>query len=328
MQLIAGDEFAALMAALALPEPPRRLAVAVSGGADSMALALLAKDWATAHGTELTALTVNHGLRPEAAAEVEQVRSWLEAKGIPCVILAPTIPITGSNIQEKARKLRYGLMAEWCSQYDCPYLLVAHHADDQLETVLLRLIRAGGVEGLAGMRPVREYQGITLLRPLLPVPKARLIATLQARGQAWLEDPSNQSPAYTRNRLRPVAKMLAGEGLTPERVTLLTRQLAATADYLEAEVVHWLSVHVESRADGQMSVPLAAWREVPPEIGWRALKRLLQEVGGAEKPMRSEKLLPLFNVLAAGEMIKPRTLGGCLLTPDMRSGALSLRREP
>lgn len=319
--------FAARMAALRLPGLPPHVAVAVSGGADSMALTLLAAGWAQEAGIRLTALTVDHGLRVEAAAEATQVQHWLAQRGIACEVLRVSEPIGGANLQEKARNARYHVLAGWCHAHGVAHLLLAHHAEDQLETVLLRLIRASGVEGLAGMRSVSERHGITLLRPLLGTSKAHLRAVLDAWGQPWLEDPSNRSAAFARNRMRPVAEALAAEGLDAARVALLTSQLAMTADHLHAEVAAWLCAH--ARYHGQEAcVALDAWRHVPREIGWRALRQLIMEAGTARKPPRSENLLPLFEALAAGHMTKPRTLGGCLLVPRPKENTLSFVREP
>lgn len=325
--MINHEEFAELMQALSLPVFPARMAVAVSGGADSMALALLAVRWAKERSIALTALTVDHGLRPESAKEAAQVKDWLAGRGIACETLSPQTPITGANIQEKARHARYRVMADWCKAHEAEHLLVAHHAGDQLETVLLRLIRAGGVEGLAAMRPASEMFGVTLLRPLLSVSKDALKATLREAGQAWIEDPSNASSAYTRNRLRPVAEALALEGLDAARVALLTSQLAATADYLNGQVEAWLAAHAVWKGES-VTLPLDVWRDVPREIGWRALRGLIKGVGGGCKPPRSENLLPLLDTLTAGELTKPRTLGGCLLRPDAKKNTLTLTPEP
>lgn len=328
MPVIGDEAFASLMAGLNLPESPRRLAVAVSGGSDSMALALLASRWAAARSVPLFALTVDHGIRPEAAAEAVQVKDWLAAFSIPCDILTPDAPIEGSNLQEKAREARYRLMSRQCEALGVEHLLLAHHADDQLETLLMRLIRAGGIEGLAGMRPVSCNYGLMLLRPLLTVAKQELRETLEAAGQTWLEDPSNRAAAYTRNRLRPVAAALAAEGLSPVRLGLLTSQLASVADYFTEEMEAWLAAHAEYGAGGAITLPLDCWQTVPREIGWRALRRLVVEAGEAQKLPRSEKLLPLFEALAAGALDKPRTLSGCLLKPNIPENRIYFSREP
>ncbi len=316
------------MARLGLPEIPKRVAVAVSGGADSLCLALLAAQWAKTQGCAVYGFTVDHGLRLEAADEARQVQAWLAMHRIGCDILTLPHSLSRANLQEQAREARYLALAKACAGVDCAHLLVAHHADDQLETVLMRLIRAGGVEGLAGMRPLSRNYGLSILRPLLSIPKERLMATLQEMGQPWIEDPSNRCATYMRNRLRPLASALRAEGLSPERLALFTSQMANTAEYMKQEVNHWLAAQVERQADGVISMPLSAWQEVAPEIGWRALRNIIQDVSGSPSLMRSEKIMPIFHALAAGQLTKRRTLGGCFLVPEAKNSRLVVCREP
>lgn len=209
MPAISIDEFAALMASMGPFEKAPNLAVAVSGGADSMALALLAHAWAGQRRGAVTALTVDHGLRPRAAAEARQVRQWLNGHGISHRTLRWRGAKPDSGIQAAARQARYDLLGQWCRRHGVLHLLSAHHGDDQAETILLRLQRGSGIEGLAGMPAVRALPGVRLLRPLLKVRRADLVATLEAQGQTWLEDPSNQEDRFARVRAR---RYLAGEG--------------------------------------------------------------------------------------------------------------------
>ena len=169
--------FAKTMARFGPFEPKPRLAVAVSGGADSLALALLADRWARAQGGRITAVTVDHALRPEAAAEARQVGRWLKAAKIRHVTLrwtppAPLKKLAGgtrpANLQSAARDARYQLLTGWCRDHAVLHLLLAHHRDDQAETLLLRLARGSGLDGLAAMAPLVERASLRLLRPLLP----------------------------------------------------------------------------------------------------------------------------------------------------------------
>ncbi len=326
-EAIGRGEFDALMAALPLPGALSHIAVAVSGGADSMALLCLARIWALHHHTKLSALVVDHGLRPESADEAAQVKTWAQALGVPCDILTPDHPITGGNTQAWARDMRYRLMADWCRAHRADALLVAHHAQDQLETMLMRLVRASGVEGLAAMRPLTEKHGIPVLRPLLSVTKQQLIATLQASGQAWLEDPSNQSERYTRNRLRQVAETLMEEGLSADRIATVSKQLADTSDFLAERVADALNAHVTIHDAGYADCPLDLFATLPGEIGWRVLRTLLATISGEALPVRSDKLMPLYHLLVERQLYKPRTLGGCLLVPDAKKGRLFIGRE-
>src|SRR5262245_21437394 len=164
-------EFAALMRPLGPFEAQPRLAVAVSGGSDSLALTLLLHDWARRQRGVLTALTVDHGLRPEAAAEARQVARWLRARGIRHRVLTwrPAGEARRGGLQAAARAARYRLLGAWCRANGVLHLALAHHREDQAETLLLRLARGSGLDGLAAMAAVSEREGVRLIRPLLAV---------------------------------------------------------------------------------------------------------------------------------------------------------------
>ncbi|MEX0298215.1 MAG: tRNA lysidine(34) synthetase TilS, partial [Kordiimonas sp.] len=165
-----------------------KIAVGVSGGADSLCLMLM-----TAEYFDVTAISVDHGLRSEAADEVEFVARLCHEKNIPHVALRWEGNRPTSNIQATARTVRYDLMRDWCAENNIAYLAVAHHQDDQAETLLLRLARGSGVYGLAAMPGVRGVgRGVSIVRPLLSVPKEVLTSTLRSLKQEWIEDPSNQ----------------------------------------------------------------------------------------------------------------------------------------
>ncbi len=216
-------EFAALMAPLGPFEANPRIAAAVSGGADSLALAVLLHDWARPLGGHITALTVDHGLRPEAAAEARFVARTLEPLGLAHQTLRWRGAKPGANISAAARRARYDLLSRRCEQRGLLHLALGHHLDDQAETFLLRLGRGSGLDGLAAMAPIVELPGLRLLRPLLGLPKVRLEATLRARGLDWIEDPTNRDPAQARARLRQLLPGLALEGLTAARRARIAR---------------------------------------------------------------------------------------------------------
>jgi tRNA(Ile)-lysidine synthase len=172
-------EFAEAMAALGPWEQQPSLAVAVSGGSDSTALALLAANWARDSNATLVCFIVDHGLRAESAIEAQQVRCWLESRGLSAEILsaggAVAVADRGS-VQEWARQARYRLLIDACIAHRIPHLLLAHHRDDQVETVLMRMVRGSGLRGMAAMVPSALAPGsggrVRLLRPLLNLPKA------------------------------------------------------------------------------------------------------------------------------------------------------------
>src|SRR5262249_35622350 len=145
------------------------LAIGVSGGSDSLALLVLASRWARARGGAAVGLTVDHGLRPEGRAEAERVGAFCASRGIRHVVLEPAAPIDRRHLQEAARAARYAALAGWCRAAGCLHLLVGHQRDDQAETLLIRLGRGSGADGLAGMSALRELGPCRLLRPLLGV---------------------------------------------------------------------------------------------------------------------------------------------------------------
>lgn len=321
---VAAAEFAASMAALGPFERAPRLAIAVSGGADSMALLLLAQDWTAACGGQVIALTVDHGLRPELATEATQVARWADASGI----AHRTLPWRGAkptgDIQGAARAARYRLLEEYCAEAGIFHVLLAHHQDDQAETFLLRMARGSGLDGLAAMAPLVERPGCRLLRPLLAVPRERLVATLEARGQAWLDDPSNRNEKFARVRLRRGRAALAREGLTPARLAATAQRLARARQALELPLAQLLARGAIPDPAGFIRFDPATLADAPEELGLRALAAMLMAVGGADYPPRLERLERLYREIAAG-LTRGRTLGGCRIVPHR--GALLVCRE-
>ncbi len=306
------DIFMACMRPLEAYVEKRPLAVAVSGGSDSMALTLLAQEWAKAHGQTLTALTVDHGLREEAAAEAATVHRWLTERGITHHILTheDTPPERGS--QEYARELRYGLLREWCTAHHAPALLLAHQLEDQVETFVMHLERGSGVDGLAAMPVVAEQQGLLLLRPLLSVSRTALRAYLENQEQPWIEDPTNVDTRYTRNRTRQLLALHDHEdAVITKRLFETARHMGRARHALEVAVNDFLKAHVRLQGKEAAFVSLIGLREAEEEIGLRALAELLMHIGeGVEKP-RFAKLHALYSALVEGAVEKTRTLHHC-----------------
>ncbi|HWI27955.1 MAG TPA: tRNA lysidine(34) synthetase TilS [Stellaceae bacterium] len=312
------------MAPFAPFEGAPRLAVAVSGGADSLALALLAHGWSAAAGGDIVALTVDHRLRPESAGEAERVRAWLGQRGIAHRILRSDAPTPTRDIQAAARALRYRLLEEWCAAEGVLHLLVAHNREDQAETLLLRLARGSGLDGLAGMAAVAEHRQCRVLRPLLGVSRARLVATLASAGQSWIEDPSNRNPAYARVRLRRAGAVLAEAGLDAERLAATASRLGRSRAALEAMVAALLASAAMPHPAGFVRLDPMILTRAPAEAGLRALAAVLAMVGGGAYPPRLERLERLYRELPS-RLGGGRTLGGCRVVP--RRGGLLVCRE-
>lgn len=323
---LSDQEFAIRLDRLGPFERQPLLAVAVSGGADSLALTLLADRWARGRGGAVVALTVDHRLRPEAAAEARQVGRWLKPRGIRHRILTWAGPHPRSGLQAAARAARYRLLEGWCAAAGCLHLLTAHHQADQAETFWLRLARGSGVDGLAGMAASTPRPACRVLRPLLDVPPARLRAVLQAADQRWIEDPSNENVDYARVRLRGARALLAAEGLGAERLAATVARLGRARLALESATGALLARAVRLHPAGFAWLDGAALATAPEELGLRALAAVVTTVGGGEYPPRLLRLERLYRDILAATLGQGRTLGGCRLLPR-REGVL-VCREP
>ena len=261
--------FAAELAALA--GGAMRVGVAVSGGSDSLALLLLA---AAASSGRVQAATVDHGLRSENAEEARFVAGVCEELGVPHATLSAGPPAAGGSVQARARALRYRLLAEWAERAGLSHVATAHHADDQAETLLMRLARGSGLPGLAGIRrarPLSEGSGVQLVRPLLSWRRDELAEVVEAAGLNAVDDPSNRAPKFDRTRFR--ALLHASAELDPAR-------LADTASHLaDCEVaLAWA-------ADAAWSLRAVQGEEIevdmtglPREIVRRLARRAIEEV--------------------------------------------------
>jgi len=285
------------------------VAVALSGGPDSLALTILADRWARERGGRLAALTVDHGLRPESADEAQTVGGWMAARGIEHHVLAWSDPKPATGIQEAARAARYDLLAEWCRAQGCLHLLTAHHREDQAETYLIRRRAGSGIDGLAGMSALREMAGVRLVRPLLAVPKARLAALLDAERQPFLSDPSNRNPVFERARLRldTVAEDI-------ERSTAELRDYGRQRIARERELDRLLARAVTLHPAGFAAIDPSAIERAEAELVDRLLSRAALCIGGSAYPLRRERVSRLrAGMRECSE--RARTLGGCRFVP-------------
>jgi tRNA(Ile)-lysidine synthase len=312
--------------------PP--FAVAVSGGADSLALMLLAADWCKRKRAALPlAVTVDHGLRETSAREAASVAAWARQVGVPHKILKWEGPKPGQNVQAAARAARYRLIGEHMRTNDLGVLLTGHTEDDQAETFLLRVARGSGLDGLSGMAPTApfplpEFADLRIARPLLGVTHDRLVATLETRGQAWIADPSNENERFARVQIRSLMPALADAGLTRERIAAAAAHLRRAREAIDAGVAALIADAAELSPCGYALVRPSRLAEAPAEIALRALSRLIEALGGGEYPPRFEQTQAALSWLKsprAGPV--GRTIGGCRLSRRADGRILIAREE-
>lgn len=312
------------MAACGAPWPA---AVAVSGGSDSLALMLLIKAWAEARGLPPPwVVSVDHGLREGSAGEARQVAAWAKAAGLKAKVLTGKGPPPVADIESAARRLRYRLLGAFAKAHGLKAVYVAHSSDDQAETVLLRLARGSGVDGLAGMRALSPYPEpgfapLLLARPLLGFERRRLREFLLSRRQPWIEDPMNADARFARVRIRLAWPQLAELGLTPARLSETAAHLGRARQALEtaAEAVSARACRPWRKG---LAVDPAALAAAPAELGLRALAGMLMAVSANPYRPRFERLSALFAAVTGGTLGGGRTLHGCRIAPAPQAGKL------
>jgi len=286
-------------------------AVGVSGGADSLALIILLADWVKNAEIELAALTVQHGLRPEAEDEAQYVAQLMAQYGIEHHILywEGEKPITG--VENAARQARYELIHDWCVEHEVKSLFVAHHKRDQAETFLMRLQRGSGVDGLAAMAPISKWRDLLVVRPLLQVNPEELRKYLQERNVRWVEDSSNQCEDFLRVKIRKLLPELENYiGLTRERICNTSLEMGRVRDYLEKQRDKFINSQVRFYGKVVAAVAPEMLLSLHEEMGLRVLSALLKKIGKLTYPLRMEELERLWEALQTTEF-KGRTLGGC-----------------
>jgi tRNA(Ile)-lysidine synthase len=309
------------------PLQGRKILLAVSGGPDSMALMACAARHAADRGDPPPAVaTVDHGLRAGSTDEAGMVGGIARKLGLPHAVLVWSGAKPSAGIQEAAREARRSLLLNEAHRLGATALVLAHHRDDQAETVLMRLCAGSGISGLAAMRAVASGSGIEILRPFLAVPKARLVATAAASGLPFVRDPSNGDRRFARARWREAAVLLAAEGLDAVRLSRLAERAARADAALEAAAdlaeARWTSDREGVR------LLLSELFEQPEEIMLRVLARAIA-IAAPDRGFRLERLEDLVAALrearSRGVSLR-RTLGGAVVSLE-RGGTVVVAAE-
>jgi tRNA(Ile)-lysidine synthase len=308
------------------------LVLAVSGGPDSLALMWLAARWrrALSRGPRLIAVTVDHGLRTEAAREARDVKRLARSLDLPHRTLRWTGAKPDTGLPAAARAARYRLLAKAARSSGATHILTAHTRDDQAETLLMRMLRGSGIAGLAAMGRRTERDGVILARPLLDVSKARLIATLKRAKLDFADDPTNRDLNFTRPRLRALMPALAAEGGDPANLVRLAARLARAHAAVEI-----LADGADRLAQGRDAGGFDArvFSTMPEEVRLRLLLRQINRVG-TEGPAELGKVEALLSALDRAIVMKldasrPRlkqTLAGALVT--LRDDRIRIDQAP
>jgi tRNA(Ile)-lysidine synthase len=296
--------------------------VAVSGGADSVALLHVLMRLAGELSLRLHVLHVDHGLRADSDRDADFVRRLARRLDVPADVVRVTVP-SGGSVEAAARAARYEALNASARRLHAQRIAVGHTADDQAETVLMRMLAGAGVRGLAGIPPVRGR----IIRPLLGVRRRDVVAMLQAAGLPWVEDPSNRDPKFLRNRIRHELLPLLSASYSPDVVAALdriARLCRDTVGAIERVALHQLD-RLAAAADDAIVLPHAALVELPEQVAAEVLRQGAARLG-SRAPLRAWAHRGLGRILASPPPRRPFRLGG--ITVETSSGRIRLAATP
>ena len=316
------DPVPVVLSPIGIDPGARAIAVALSGGPDSMAL-LHHLSSTSPDGFQIHALTVDHGLRPESVDEAKRVREWVSGwRNVAHHILVWDGDKPKTGIMEAARDARYRLMGEWCTAHGIKDIFLGHNLTDQAETVLFRIAKGSGLDGLRAMTDIAS--GLCILhRPFLGVPKQELENYCTVQSIPFVVDPTNANDAYARSRIRKSWPVLEEEGLTQRRLAVLAsrcdRAVGALRDWTARA---WAEIQIENTPD-RIVLDLIQWRALPDEIGVRILRTAFDVLN---RHPRLEQVEDLFRRMTETGSHR-HTLGGLCVTIDQKTGRIVFEDE-
>ena len=288
------------------------LAVAVSGGSDSLCLAILAQEWANNRGGKITALIVDHGLRKNSGKECKETQNILKKRKIFSHCFKWKLSkIPKKGVQEKAREFRYNIFEDWCFKKNIVHLLVAHHFEDQKETFLMRLNDNSNIYGLACMPKILFKKKIRILRPLLDLKKKEIIKYLKEKKVNWIEDPTNVSSKYSRNRLRKILPKLEKKGLTDNKLKKILKRAQKERKKIENKLADWLNKYVDINSLGYALINFSSLKLLNKDDFIFIFSRILNMISGSFYVPKSKYVYNFYKKIKSNETINHSNLGGC-----------------
>ena len=288
-------------------------ALAVSGGSDSLCLAYFSKIYSSEFGNKIYVLIVDHGLRKESAQEALKVKKILRKKSIQSKILSWKGLVPKSNIQKKARDIRYSLISTYCLKQGIKHLVTAHHGDDQIENFFIRLIRGSGLSGLSSMEVNAKYSNkLKIIRPFLNLEKSELKYATLNFFKTYIKDPSNKNEKFLRIRVRKYRKNMEKEGLDTKKIIKTVNNLLSANHALTFYKNKALYKHVSFLSKNKCLINRQIFSDEASEIIFKSFSDILSLVSGKYYPPRSKKVINLINRVKKNKFSKS-TLGGCIV---------------
>ncbi|MBU6141348.1 MAG: tRNA lysidine(34) synthetase TilS [Proteobacteria bacterium] len=322
------DIFFAKVEFLLAKSSPKKIAVAVSGGSDSLALTLLLKEFCSKKAIKLFAITVDHKIRESSSQEAAELNKFLIKQKIPHQIFSvPSKKIPQKNIEAKLREIRYALLQEFCTKNEIDFLFLGHHRGDVAENFLIRLFRGSGLDGLSTMKEIVEINKIRLVRPLLDFEKDDLKKFLRAKKVKWFEDETNSDEKFLRNKIRNFLATLPEKKLIEQRIKNSSDEIAKMRDFFDEVMWHETNGIVLFEKD-MVLIHRQKFRELNQSIALKILAFSLMKIGGKNYKPRREKLERFYQYLIAKDVLKPREFYGCVAKKFDKENVVILPGSP
>ena len=292
----------------------KQIAVAISGGCDSVALTFALNDFCKENKIKIYALTVDHGVRKNSKIEAKKVGELLKKFNISHKILSiPKKEIPQKNIEANLREIRYKMLSDFCKKKQIEFLFVGHHLGDIAENFLIRLFRGSGLDGLSPMQEISEINGVKIIRPFLEISKDELKNYLIEKNISWFEDETNDDEKFLRNKIRKFLASFDDKNLLEKRIYNASKEISKTRDFFDEIMMgHELEI-IEQNADNLILINRCKLAEINPTIALKILAKILMKIGDKKYKPRKEKLIRFYEYLIADGAIKKREFYGCVV---------------
>lgn len=292
----------------------KQIAVAISGGCDSVALTFALNDFCKENKIKIYALTIDHGVRKNSKIEAKKVGELLKKFNISHKILSiPKKEIPQKNIEANLREIRYKMLSDFCKKNHIEFLFVGHHLGDIAENFLIRLFRGSGLDGLSPMQEISEINGVKIMRPFLEISKDELKNYLIEKNISWFEDETNDDEKFLRNKIRKFLASFDDKNLLEKRIYNASKEISKTRDFFDEIMMgHELEI-IEQNADNLILINRYKLAEINPAIALKILAKILMKIGDKKYKPRKEKLIRFYEYLIADGVIKKREFYGCIV---------------
>ena len=291
----------------------KQIAVAISGGCDSMALTLALNDFCKENKIKIYALTIDHGVRKNSKNEAKKVGELLKKFDISHKIIAiPQKQIPHKNIEANLREIRYEILTNFCKKNHLEFLFVGHHIGDIAENFLIRLFRGSGLDGLSPIQKISEINGVKIIRPFLEISKDELKNYLIAKNIEWFEDETNDDEKFLRNKIRKFLASFDDKNLLEKRIYNASLEISKTRDFFDEIMDGYELEIIEQNTDNLTIINRHKLTGINPAIALKILAKILMKIGEKKYKPRKEKLIRFYEYLIAEGVIKKREFYGCV----------------